>query len=75
MQAAIDSLREADIVLGPADDGGYYLVGFWSIPSAIFDDAKVPWSSDQVLRVTERIAREQGWRTTKTAVLRDLDTS
>jgi len=49
-----------DVVIGPATDGGYYLIGIsapWTIERfhAIFDD--VPWSTDQVFRITqERIA-------------------
>ena len=73
--SAIEALTDVDIVLGPAADGGYYLIGFGSLPAAIFDDSRVPWSSDQVLRVSEQITREQGWRSAKIAVLRDLDTS
>ncbi|HKW21354.1 MAG TPA: TIGR04282 family arsenosugar biosynthesis glycosyltransferase [Ktedonobacterales bacterium] len=30
---AFASLRGADVVLGPADDGGYYLVGLWNHPA------------------------------------------
>jgi glycosyltransferase A (GT-A) superfamily protein (DUF2064 family) len=75
VRAAIEALNGTDIVFGPADDGGYYLIGFWSLPGAIFDDEAVPWGSDQVLGISERIAREQGWGSAKTAVLRDLDTS
>ncbi|MGE5335010.1 MAG: TIGR04282 family arsenosugar biosynthesis glycosyltransferase [Nitrososphaerota archaeon] len=30
---AFASLRDADVVLGPADDGGYYLVGLWNRPA------------------------------------------
>ncbi len=75
VRSAIEALNGADIVFGPADDGGYYLIGFWSLPEAIFDDKAVRWGSDQVLDISERIAREQGWRRAKTAVLRDLDTS
>jgi rSAM/selenodomain-associated transferase 1 len=75
VRSAIEALSEADVVLGPADDGGYYLIGFWSLPVAMFNDETVPWGSNQVLRISERIAREQGWRSARIAVLRDLDTS
>jgi hypothetical protein len=30
---AFAALRDTDVVLGPADDGGYYLVGLWNQPA------------------------------------------
>ncbi len=48
----------ADIVLGPAEDGGYYL--FAATAAALAPDlfAGIPWSSDRVLAETlERCAR------------------
>ncbi|MBX6366086.1 MAG: TIGR04282 family arsenosugar biosynthesis glycosyltransferase [Gemmatimonadetes bacterium] len=50
--AAFDDLHEVDAVLGPAADGGYYLVGVraagWPRAAALFRD--IPWSTDEVLR-------------------------
>jgi glycosyltransferase A (GT-A) superfamily protein (DUF2064 family) len=60
IQEAHDQLAKHDMVLGPATDGGYYLIGVsapWTVARfhSIFDE--VPWSTDQVLRVTlQRIA-------------------
>lgn len=53
--AANAALRAHDAVLGPAEDGGYYLLGLsrpeWRLLEGI------PWSSDAVARVTtERAA-------------------
>jgi rSAM/selenodomain-associated transferase 1 len=48
-------LDETDIVLGPTDDGGYYLIGLKESQSAIFKD--IPWSTQEVTKITrEKIA-------------------
>ena len=39
-----------DVVLGPAVDGGYYLIGMRQYWPALFDD--IPWSTDAVLTRT-----------------------
>jgi uncharacterized protein len=38
------------VLLGPTDDGGYYLIGLSSLELEIFRD--VPWSTPRVLEVT-----------------------
>lgn len=52
LRQALEKLEEHDIVLGPAADGGYYLIGFRKEGFApeIFDD--IEWSSDRVLMDT-----------------------
>ena len=49
---ALTTLRErpGTVVIGPADDGGYYLVGATTTPAALF--AEVPWGTADVLRAT-----------------------
>lgn len=44
------SLDEKDIVLGPADDGGYYLLGCSELHPALFVNIK--WSTPSVLEET-----------------------
>lgn len=46
VEAAWDALTEADVVLGPSDDGGYYLVGLARHLPPIFAD--MPWSTAEV---------------------------
>ena len=43
---AFAALQSHNVVLGPAQDGGYYLVGAARIAPPIFDE--VPWSTAQV---------------------------
>jgi rSAM/selenodomain-associated transferase 1 len=55
IRQAMRALDDHDVVLGPAQDGGYALVGTRAPVPAIFRD--VPWGSAQVLDVTlKRIA-------------------
>ena len=49
--------RGADAVLGPADDGGYYLVALPRAAPALFRD--IPWSGAAVLEVTLARAAEE----------------
>jgi rSAM/selenodomain-associated transferase 1 len=49
IEQAFQALQRADVVLGPATDGGYYLIGCRGVPP-VFD--WIPWSTSQVLRET-----------------------
>lgn len=64
--------RGVDVVLGPALDGGYYLVGMRHSHPFLFED--MPWGSPDVLQLTEsRLrARKASWH--RLAPRRDLDT-
>ena len=48
--AAFQKLEENQIVLGPAEDGGYYLIGMQRPGWKVFDD--IPWSTKTVLEKT-----------------------
>src|SRR5919106_186791 len=55
---AYKRLREegCDLVLGPSDDGGYYLIGLKDATERIFHD--IPWSTNGVLDTTLKRAGE-----------------
>jgi rSAM/selenodomain-associated transferase 1 len=57
---AIKLLSSGDdqVVLGPSDDGGYYLIGFNKLHRELFE--QIDWSTDVVLNQTKRSAREIG---------------
>lgn len=57
---ALDRLaRSPDgVVLGPAEDGGYYLIGLTRPHAALFSD--IPWGTAQALSWTLRAARSLG---------------
>ena len=63
---------EADAVLGPADDGGYYLVAMGELHAELFRD--VPWSSEEVLATTLARAEEAGIAVSLLPVWHDVDT-
>lgn len=48
--AAIASLEDHEVVIGPAEDGGYYLIGMRQPMPELLTD--MPWSTDQVLPET-----------------------
>ncbi len=49
---------DTDLVLGPSEDGGYYLVGLRAARPELFEG--VPWSTSGVLPETTRRARDLG---------------
>ena len=51
---AMTLLDTHDVVLGPAADGGYYLVGLSEPQTFLFQN--IPWSTEQVLETTKAIA-------------------
>ncbi|MCP9450885.1 MAG: TIGR04282 family arsenosugar biosynthesis glycosyltransferase [Nitrospira sp.] len=65
-------LESHDIVLGPALDGGYYLLGLTRPAPALFTD--MPWSTGDVRTITEERARSLELTIALTAPWRDIDT-
>lgn len=62
---------EADVVFGPAEDGGYYLLGLRRNWPWFFRD--IPWSTTAVLKSSLKRAEELGLRTTLLPAWYDLD--
>jgi glycosyltransferase A (GT-A) superfamily protein (DUF2064 family) len=62
----------ADVILGPCDDGGYYLVGVPVSWPALFDD--IPWSTGAVLATTLERARRLRLRVSMLPAWFDVDT-
>ena len=63
-----------DVVLGPATDGGYYLIGVTrrSIHREMFSD--IDWSTDRVLQQTLDRCQRLGVRVEELISLQDVDT-
>jgi rSAM/selenodomain-associated transferase 1 len=70
--AALDALDHADVVLGPTEDGGYYLLALTAPRPELFRD--ISWSTSTVLDVTEARARSEGLSVHLLPTLRDIDT-
>jgi hypothetical protein len=62
----------ADVVLGPAEDGGYYLIGLRAPQPGLLRG--VPMSTPTVLADTLALAREQGLRADLLPPWSDIDT-
>ena len=69
---AFSALNDADVVLGPATDGGYYLIGLSRPCLRLFDD--VSWSGDQVFEKTAQNAQVQGYKLKVLPMHFDIDT-
>lgn len=50
LNSAFMALSQVDMVIGPAKDGGYYLLGMSKFIPEIFTN--IPWSTSQVLELT-----------------------
>jgi hypothetical protein len=70
--AAVLAGGAADVVLGPAEDGGYYLVGLRGRYPVLFQD--IPWSTGQVFERTLHAAARQGLRVHLLPEWFDVDT-
>jgi rSAM/selenodomain-associated transferase 1 len=73
IQAAWTALLSHDLVLGPATDGGYWLIGLRTHRPELFAD--VPWSTNGVLRATLERSRAAGLRAHLLRELSDVDTA
>lgn len=70
---AQEALEEADVVVGPSRDGGYYLIGVNRTAPELFRD--IPWSTDRVLDATRVAAKRAGLRVAELPTLNDVDTA
>lgn len=68
---ALASLESAETVIGPAEDGGYVLLGLKGPAPALF--RHMPWGSDRVGRITRQRIERLGWRCSVLPALWDLD--
>jgi rSAM/selenodomain-associated transferase 1 len=73
LQTASEKLREHEVVLGPAQDGGYYLIGLSRPSPALFED--IPWGKDTVLAKTRDRIRQQGLHYYELPQRWDVDTT
>ena len=69
---AFDALDQSDLVIGPARDGGYYLIGMKQRADFLFEG--ISWSTELVLTQTLALAAEHGLQTHLLPVLEDIDT-
>lgn len=68
---AFKSLNTNDIVLGPALDGGFYLLGCLQTEFLVFED--ITWSTSEVLNQYLRNIELNDWSTHQLEILEDID--
>lgn len=71
LEKALDALAENDLVLGPAEDGGYYLIGLRRPIPRLFVD--ILWGTGKVLKETLQVADELQLSTILLETLVDID--
>lgn len=71
LQRALGGLDQADLVLGPATDGGYVLIGVKRVSRELFEG--IPWGSATVLAETLQRLRRMNWRWNTLPPLADID--
>jgi rSAM/selenodomain-associated transferase 1 len=73
LHEAFQRLDEAEAVVGPAEDGGYVLLGLTSPVRSVFENKA--WSGDTVLADTLADFKRLGMRVARLEPLRDVDTA
>lgn len=69
---AFARLKRHDLVIGPALDGGYYLIGMKRLLNGLFP-ADMPWGTASVIERTLRIARKLALAVSLLRELEDVD--
>jgi uncharacterized protein len=71
LQLAFEQLQDCDLVLGPAIDGGYYLIGLRRFMPELF--VGISWGTSAVRQQTIEIAIELGLSMGDLPLLADID--
>ena len=71
LERAFRALAVADVVIGPATDGGYYLLGMSQLYPFLF--ANMPWSQPELCQLTELALFQHGLTFERLDELTDID--
>ncbi len=72
IENAFRKLMTNDVVIGPTDDGGYYLIGMRQTESTLFEN--IPWGTSHVLEQTFEVCQKNILSVGILELLSDLDT-
>ncbi|WP_194976651.1 TIGR04282 family arsenosugar biosynthesis glycosyltransferase [Aquiflexum lacus] len=72
IETALDSLEKNEVVVGPALDGGYYLIGMNNLYPQLF--WQMPWSTENVFPLTLETIYQNNLSHYLLPVLSDIDT-
>ena len=70
-QAAAALNTDCDVVFGPSEDGGYYLIGLSAPHPQLFEN--IPWSTQNTLDASLQQAAKLGLRVKRLETLYDID--
>ena len=71
IEQAFAALNEAGVVIGPATDGGYYLLGMKQLHPFLFEN--MPWSQPELRQLTELAILQNGLTIERLEELTDID--
>jgi len=71
VENAFERLDKNDLVIGPSEDGGYYLLGMNQYYESLFRD--IEWSTESVLESTIQKAKMNNLNIFQLPVLNDID--
>ena len=71
IEKGIEQLAHHDFVVGPAEDGGYYLLGMRTFRPSVFEN--IEWSTENVLSSTLEIMNTNNWSYYMLPELSDID--
>ena len=71
LQSAAQGLLDHDAVMVPTHDGGYALLGLNQFDASVFE--AMPWSTDQVARITLDRLKRLNWSIKTLATQHDID--
>jgi len=72
IEEGFNALSRNDLVIGPAVDGGYYLLGMKKLNAFLFRNK--PWSTSSICELTSEEANSHGMSIFQLPTLRDVDT-
>ncbi|WP_431133849.1 TIGR04282 family arsenosugar biosynthesis glycosyltransferase [Psychroserpens mesophilus] len=72
IQNGLKALQHSEVVFGPAEDGGYYLIGMSKMNFKVFENK--PWSQSDLLSETLSELQQSNTTYTTLEVLNDIDT-
>lgn len=71
IRSAVRGLNNAEVVIGPAEDGGYVLLGLNKISAELF--LAINWGTASVLQQTRDRIKKLNWKYTELETLHDVD--
>lgn len=71
MKEALKTLDDFDSVIGPAEDGGYVLLGLRKFSLELFTDFS--WGSDTVFAQTRKVLNDLAWSCQELDIMHDID--